>query len=190
MPSSLVSSLSSRFSILFGSSRRVLLLPMVVIFLSAMAVLPATYTPCRACRAAAQWWQGLRDQAIPATLREWRVLKPSPEMVAHAAVQALNAGDLERLRQLADTEHPHCDPMLQKALATWPRNVAAPTEAWTTIGPYASESWYAPEPIGTLRRFPIQITSPMGQADCAIWLRSTTTGWRVVAVSANLIGQQ
>jgi hypothetical protein len=168
----------------------VLLLPMVVIFLSAMAVLPATYTPCRACRAAAQWWQGLRDQAIPATLREWRVLKPSPEMVAHAAVQALNAGDLERLRQLADTEHPHCDPMLQKALATWPRNVAAPTEAWTTIGPYASESWYAPEPIGTLRRFPIQITSPMGQADCAIWLRSTTTGWRVVAVSANLIGQQ
>jgi hypothetical protein len=148
----------------------------------AAGTLPTTSMNCRTCQYATDWWNTARDQSIPATLRMLGLLAQPPEAVALEAIRSLDSHDMPRLLKVVGSHEASQHARFQHVMQSWPTNILDDPSTWTVVGPYPTEPWYTPPPLGTMRRVPVQVNHPNGCALCVIWVRNTSEGWQVISI--------
>jgi hypothetical protein len=93
------------------------------------------------------------------------------------ALDALDRGDVQRVRLLFAPGAPHPDAAIKRIMLRWSVGVRSQPDLITFVGLYTTRTHLDPSLIGALDSIPVRYQSIAGDALVRLVLQNTDSGW-------------
>lgn len=125
----------------------------------------------------------LHDRMMPVLLNTCGLMPTPPEDLAWQLVDALDQGNHQAVHTLVEGHSVEAHQALHALSLTWPHGMRGRPGTFIQVGPYHSDRWDKPVPIGTLRRIPISVSYAGGQIRTVLWFSRAATAWQLIRVT-------